>query len=518
MKMECLLGIDIGSTNLKVSLYNFKGNRIIGTTRSNKAHHSNLNKSQWSIYDPDEIWSNIRDAICEVTDKIKDAELIKSIGVAGMGEPGVPIDKKGDWIYPFITWFDLRCTPQTNWWKENFGSYKLFRISGQTLHPMYTINRIMWLKENEPEIYRKMKRWLNIVDYLIFKLTGQFVTDYSIASRTMAFDVTKRRWSQEIFQAADIDVKIMPSIYPSGSFVGGVTKQAANSTGLKKGTLVCTGGHDHACAAFAVKVVEGGLVLDSTGTSEAVVTVLDSPIFRKKVWDAGLSVYPHVIQDKYQVLGGIPLSGGTLEWYIKNFGYKERHESKNSRENIYSLLLKKAEKADVGSSGLFWLPHLRGTSANPTSRGALIGVTDSHQEKHILRAIIEGLCFELRDLIERYEQLFNLKVNKIVAVGGAARSDFWLQMKANVTGRAFEVTCAEEPASLGAAMLAGIGAGIYQDYQEANNETYKIQKKIIPEARYSQKYDVYYRKIYSEFSRGLERINAKINKEFPKYD
>jgi len=508
-----LLGIDIGSTNLKANLYDVKGNRIAGTSRHIKVHYSRAGGQERSVYNPDELWSEIVSLIQEITGQVTNSRMIRGIGVTGMGEPGIPVDSNGEWIYPAITWFDQRTKSQAQWWADNFDLYKLFRITGQPLHPMYSINRIMWLKENESSAYRKMRKWLNLEDYIIFKLTGNFATDFSIASRTMGFDVMKRCWSEEVFRAANIDIQIMPAVYPSGTIVGKVSRQTANISGLAEGTPVVTGGHDHGCAALAVRVFEEGLILDSTGTVEVVLGALNTPMLNEETYNACLAVYPHPAKEKYQVLEAILFSGGTLEWYVNQFGYSEKLESEKTGKSLYSIVLKAAESADVGSSGLFWFPHLRGTYADPGSRGALLGVRDFHTKKQILRAFIEGICFELRRILENHEKLFGMKTDKIVVVGAATESEFWLQTKADITGKIIEVPDVVEAASLGAAILAGIGVGIYKDYYDAT-KTYKIRKEFRPNLQHFQKYELYYQNIYSEMCHSLACLNDKISKEF----
>lgn len=511
--MKYLLGIDIGTTNLKANLYDLKGNRIGGASCRIRVHYSKPGNQEWSAYNPDELWNQITSVIQEAIGGIANPKMIEGIGITGMGEPGIPIDASGEWLYPAITWFDSRTKSQAQWWADNFDLYRLFKITGQPLHPMYSINRIMWLKENELFLYRKMRKWLNLEDYVIYKLTGNFATDFSIASRTMGFDVKKQCWSEEVFQAVNIDIEIMSSVYASGTVVGKVSKKVANVSGLAEGTPVVTGGYDHGCAALAVKVFEEGSLLDSTGTSEAILTVLDTPILSKKIYDAGLTVYPHSAKGKFQVLGSILFSGRTLDWYIEQFGYKEKMSSQKEANSVYSMLLNKAESVDIGSSGLFWLPHLGGTLADPTSRGALIGITSSHRKEHILRAIIEGLCYELRATIEDYEELFGLEIDRVVAVGGATKSDFWLQTKTDITGRTIERPAIVEAASLGAAVLAGIGVGIYEDYNDATNN-YRIEKKFTPIPQHFRKYELYYRNIYTKMRYTLPDLNDRINKEF----
>lgn len=515
INIEYLLGIDVGTTNLKANLYDTKGKRVGGSSRPTRTHHPNPERPGWSVYDPDELWDNTVQVIREVVSKIRRPEMIKGLAITGMGEPGVPIDRDGNWLYPAITWFDRRTAPQAEWWKEQVGSYRVFAITGQPILFQASINMIMWLKENEPKVYQKMYRWLNIEDYLIFKISGNFATDYSIASRTMGFDVKNKCWSEELFQAADLDIEKMVPVHPSGTAVGKVSKEAACATALAQNTVVVTGGHDHGCATLAAKVFEEDSILNSTGTSDAIVGVINYPSLTDEICNAALSVYPHPVKGKYQVLTGLMFAGATLDWYVERFGYQEKMIVNKTKKGIHSLLLQEAERADLCSSGLFWLPHLRGIVTDIGSRGALVGIVESHKKSDVLRAIIEGICFEVRGIIENYESLLKFRADTIVVVGGTSQSDFWLQMRADITGRVIEIPDVVEATSLGAAILAGISVGIYKDHEEAAAQIYRIKKKFQPDPDRSEKYNYCYQKIYRKIYQSLKELNSTINQEFP---
>ena len=208
-------------------------------------------------------------------------------------EPIIPVDGHGNWLYPAICWFDRRTEPQARWWRRHFGARRMFAITGQPISFFLSLNSIMWIREHEPAIFAQAHKWLVVEDYLIFKLTGSYATDYSIASRTMGFDVTRRAWSEEVFAAADLDRSKMAEVHPCGTPVGTITADAASRTGLAASTIVATGGHDHGCATLPARVSGEGSILNSTGTTDGIIGVIDAPRLTDEVFEAALPVYPH---------------------------------------------------------------------------------------------------------------------------------------------------------------------------------------------------------------------------------
>ena len=503
-----LIGIDVGTTNLKVCVYDLDGKRVSSASRPTLLHNPDPQHPAWAVYEPVEIWNNIAEALREAVGAIPDPEAIKGIAITSMGEAGIPVDKDGSHLYPAIAWFDPRAEPQTRKIEESIGRYDLFRITGHPIYPIYSINKIMWFKENVPDLFAKTVKWLCMEDYIIFKLTGEYATDYSVAGRTMAFDVKKGAWSEEIFKSIGIDSNIMPPAHPSATPVGEVTQKAANETGLKPGTMVATGGHDHSCGALAVGVFEEGSVLDSTGTAEALITVLNSPLLGDDVCDRAISVYHHPAPDRYQALGAIYFSGGALDWIIDRLGMGK------VGAQTYAEVMSRAESAEAGSNGLFYLPHLRGSFNDPYARGGYIGLLSSHTQEDILRATIEGLCYELKDFVESYKTLFKLDIHKIVAIGGATASDFWMQTKADVSGCLIEVSDVDEATSLGAAVLAGVAAGVYRDHHQAYERTHSVSKVFEPEGARNHLYTESYRNVYRKLSLTLKEINHTISRSF----
>ena len=503
-----LVGIDVGTTNWKANVYDLDGKRVAGASRPTLMHYPDPQHPGWAVYEPDEIWNSISEVLREAMSRIPDPDGVKGVGITSMGETGIPIDKDGNHLYAAITWFDPRAQPQADKIEETLGKYSIFSITGHTPYPIYSINKIIWLKENVPDVFNRTVKWLCMEDYIIFKLTGEYATDYSVAGRTMAFDVKEGAWSEEICKATGIDPSIMPPAYPSGTPVGKVTEKAAGETGLRPGTIVATGGHDHSCGALAVGVFDEGAVLDSTGTAEALITVLNEPTLSQEACDCSLAIYHHPAPDRYQALGALYFSGGALDWIIERLGVGE------IGSKTYADVMARAGSAEVGSNGLFYLPHLRGAFNDSYSRGAYIGLLSSHTQDDMFRATIEGLCYELKDFVSNFETLFKLDITKIVAIGGATASDFWMQTKADVTGCPIEVTDVEEATSLGAAVLAGVAVGVYQDHYQAYERTQSVSKVYEPEVGRSRSYDELFQSVYRKFYTTLKDLNHTISRSF----
>ena len=259
-----LLGIDVGTTNLKANLYDVAGNWIAGSSVPMRAV-SPPGHPDWSAYDPDELWNNTVENLRRITRQVEHPESIAALAVVGMGEPIIPVDGDGTSLYPAICWFDRRTEPQARWWRQHFGARRMYAITGQPISFFLSLNSIMWIREHEPAIFSHARKWLVVEDYLIFRLTGSHATDYSIASRTMGFDVTGRAWSEEVFAAADLDPASMAEAHPSGTPVGTIGRDVAALTGLAAGTIVATGGHDHGCATLPARGSGAGSILNSSG-------------------------------------------------------------------------------------------------------------------------------------------------------------------------------------------------------------------------------------------------------------
>ena len=502
-----LLGLDIGTTNCKAILFDVEKNKEIVYSRKMKTHYT---KEGYVFFEPTEIWDSVCGLIQEVIAKASHPLQVKGLSIASMAETGIPLDEKGKPIYHAIAWFDPRTKSQTQWWKDNFDPYKLYKITGLPLDYIFSVNKIMWIRENEPSIYKSIRKWLCIPDFIIYRLTGEYVTDYSIASRTMALDIRNRVWSSEILNVAEIDPAVMPPISPSGKIVGKVSSRASSETGLGRNTLVVTGGHDHLCGALAAGVYEEGQVLDSIGTSETILSVIKEPALNKELFNFNLLCGCHVAKNRYYIAGGMPSAGLMLDWCKNEF----TSEKDKTKEKIYQWLTEKAEIIEAGSNGLFFLPHFRGSSTlyrDSASRGAFIGLREFHQKAHIVRSVIEGLCYESLSLIQVLESALGWKFSDLTAL---CKNDLWLKIKADVTGKTLRIPPNREPTALGAALLAGIGIGVYKNEVDALKKIDQKFKKIYPNPKFSQRYQLLYREIYKAIYPVLRSIHKKIDQAY----
>jgi len=305
----------------------------------------------------------------------------------------------------------------------------------------------------------------------------------------------------------------MPKVHPSGIVVGEVTKEAADETGLQKGTPVVTGGHDYCCTALAVGVVEVGDFLNCAGTSDPLALVMDKPLLTKKLGKIRFPCEPHVVKGKYTLRGTVTSSGMIIEWLKTVLNMKEKIGKEIGEKTVYETLYEQAQLSAPGAQGLFLVPHFYGSGTppyNPTDKGLLGGLTAFHTKADIIRAVLEGVSYELRLNIELMEKFAGRKIHRITITGGGSKSDFQVQLRADITGKEFEVVPTEQSASLGAAILAGIGIGIYKNEKDALNKIH-IKKRIYhPNPRFSKRYSRYYRKGYVPIYKNARKISRII--------
>ncbi len=504
--MSYLMGIDIGSTSIKSHIYNITGNIIASGKRPTKVSYLNSEHQDWVYWDPEIMWEDTISVIREAVKKVDYPEKIKGIAVTGFGQDGLPVDEDGNWLYPFISWHCSRTEPQSQVLKSKIGASKIFNISGRQIMPIDSIYRIMWIKDNHPEILEKTDKWLLVEDYINYKLCGRKVTDYSIASTTSVLNLKKQIWSKDLIESAGIDKEIFPDIQSSGSVIGRITDRVSRMTGLKNKTPVVLGGHDCITASLAVGAYKRNVIMDICGTWETVLKSVKKPFLNKSIFNAGLTVESHVMENNYAIFA-TAVAGGMFEWYKNNFIQKKGEIENN---------LQKASKINPGSKGLFFLPHFSGAGTpinDNRSLGAFIGLSDNINKVVLLRGIIEGLNYQFREMLESLEYTLNIEAQNIVSVGGITRNKLWMQIKSDIIGKKIIIPAIEEASSLGAALLAGIGVGIYKDINEAFDNTFRIKKIYEPNKNSSQKYNTYY-DIYKEIYPAVKNVNNKIFENF----
>jgi xylulokinase len=513
--MDALMGIDLGSTSLKAFVYDLEGNRIAGGSRPTLKYHPNPDRPEWTVWQPEQIWGGTAEAIRDAVSQLSDPGLIKAVAVTGMGMDGVPIDKDGQWLYPFISWHDPRTAPQHSWWLENVGDEKTFLSGGWPIWTISTALRLLWMAEHEPEILKRTDKWLLIEDFLNFKLTGCQVTDFTMASCTGLFDQRRLNWSDEILGLAGIERRLLVDAACSGTVIGEVTETAAQATGLKVGTPIVLGGHDFLCGALPVGAFKPGVVLDVTGTWEIVLTATDEPNLTAEVFEAGLVSEAHVARGKFAGWGGA-VAAEMLEWYRKEYGLGAKQAAETSGGDDWDYLMAEAAASPPGSRGVMFLPHLSGSGCpvkDGRSMGAFVGLTNMSGKGDMLRAVVEGLDYQFLDIVRSMQSGMGLKPDRLVAVGGAVRNKFWMQNKADVTGLPIDVPNVDEATPLGAAILAGIGVGLYRDEEDAFQHVYKQGHTFEPDLKLSEQYCEWF-EIYRTLYPALKNVNHRLFERF----
>ena len=510
--MAYLMGIDLGSTSLKAIVYDLEGNVVAQSSRPTEKY-TPPDHPEWIFWKPEQIWGGTAAAIKEAVSQLKQPDAIKAVAVTGMGVDAVPIDENGKWLYPFISWHDNRAIPQQEWWEKNVGNEKTFNTGGWAPWPINTALRMLWLAENEPEIHARTDKWLLIEDFLNFMLCGEKATDYTMASCTLLFDQNTQDWSDEILNLAGIERGLLCDPHPSGTFLGGVTPQAAEATGLAAGTPVVLGGHDHLCGALPVGAFKPGLVLDVTGTWEVVMSVVAKPTMTTDILNAGITMQSHVAPGMYAGWGGA-VAAEMVEWYRREYGHFAKSAAETQGGSDWDHLLKIAAESPPGARGTMFLPHMSGASCpiiDGLSLGAFVGLSTTSTAGDMLRAIFEGLDYQFLDIVNKMETQMGMQADSIVAVGGAIRNKFWMQNKADVVGRPIQVPAIEEATPLGAAILAGMGVGVYKDVQDAYEHVYKPGETYTPDPKLTTQYAEWF-SIYQDLYPTLKNINHRLHK------
>jgi len=499
--MARLLGIDVGTSAVKALVFDAASGQVVAqASRPLPAHHP---RPEWTEFDPQALW----DTVCRCLQRLwreVAPESVVALGVASMAEAGVLLDGSGHPVYPIIAWHDPRTEPQVAWLAERIDPFEIYQITGQRLRYIFSLLKLLWLREHEPRRFQTARHWLCVQDYVIWRLTGELATDRTIASRTLAFDQAHGTWSQRMLEIAGLDPKLFPPVFPSGTEVGRVTPRAANETGLVIGTPVCTGGHDHLCGAFAVGVIAPGQVLDSSGTAQAILTLTPAWNPSRALFESGFTHYHYVIDGHYIVQGGLSMAGGVLHWLVRLLGGAPSVPD-------YERWLKAAERVPAGANGVLCLPFLLGKPGpgmDPVMRGVFLGLTPATTAEELVRAALEGLAYYLREVVEAFEALLGELADEIVAIGGTTREGLLPQIKADVTGRRVRVPDIAEATALGAALLAGLGVEVFATPAEAVGAVQATSTEFEPHPRTKAVYEQGYA-LYREAGRRLAGVHRR---------
>ena len=405
-----LIGIDVGTTNIKALIFDPRGHEIARAQAKTPTHHPQL---EWAYYKPDELWETVCGVLKNAIAQIDNPANITGIATASIGETGVPIDKRGNPTGHAIAWFDQRTRPQCEQLRKTFDRDKLFSLTGLPLQPISSLCKILWIREHQPEAFARTATWLNTADYIAFRLSGIPATDYSLASRTLAFDLHRRQWANDLLSEVRLSPKLFAPLCNAGTDLGPILPDIARETGLPRHTRICAGGHDHICGALAVGVTEPGTMLNSLGTAEALCLPISHPLTDPQIGRQNFTIGAHVAPDQYYFLGGLFTSGASIEWFRSLFG----------EGADYTTLISEARESPPGSLGVGFLPQLRFTNPPHTeaiARGTFIGLTPDANRGTLFRAILEGLSMEMRLMIEASKSIPAYPKQKILSQSAVA--------------------------------------------------------------------------------------------------
>lgn len=506
-----IIGLDIGTSGCKCTVFDYEGN--VRSFSYREYYTENPKRGQYEL-NPQKVWDAVKYVIYQASHEYGNKQLSEAtvISVSSFGEAAVPVDKNGKILYNSILYTDSRGMEQANYLADRMGSCKIMELTGLPVHCMYTVNKLMWIKENMRDVYERMWKFLLFEDFIIYKLTGLPVIDYSLASRTMAFNILEKKWESVILNEAGLKDHLFSEAKPSGTIVGTIKKDIAEELKLYTSTLVATGGHDQVCAVLGTGILTGGMAVDGMGTSECITTVFDRPVLNEKMLRYNFNCEPHAIDGRYLTLS-FTFSGGSLvKWYRNCFGEKEKAEAEKENVSVYKILDRKAAKEKPAP--ILVLPHFSGSGTpymDPCSAGAIVGLTLDTTGPQIYRSILEGINYEMRYNLECLEKC-GIVVNSLRAAGGGAKSDLWLQIKADIMGRKIEVMEMEEAGTLGTAMLAGVAAGIYPSLESAVGKLVKVKKEFYPDTRAHKVYNEYYDS-YKRLYQAVKSIYNNNNQE-----
>lgn len=448
----------------------------------------------WAEQEPLDWWRACGIAVRKAMSAAKaKAEDVACIGFSGQMHGAVMLDVSGNVIRPAIIWCDQRTEKQSKQLETEFGLANIIQLTCNRPLTNFTLTKLMWVRENEPQNWSRIRYVMLPKDYIRYRLTGDRAIDMADASGTLMLDVANRRWSEKILQGAKVTKEWLPALYESPDVCGKLSNEGASATGLKAGTPVVAGAGDQAAGAVGMGIVRAGVVSATIGTSGVVFAATDRPALDSQ---GRLHTFCHAIPGRWHVMGVTQAAGLSLRWFRDQFG-----AGSNGGRDPYERLSDEAAKIPAGSEGLFWAPYLMGERTphlDPNVRGALVGISPSHTRAHVIRAIQEGVAFSLKDTFSIFEEM-KVPVTKIRLGGGGARSRLWRQIQADVYAHEVELVEAEEGAAYGAAILAGVGAKHWKSVDEACDEIVRVGTRVAPNARDSaimQKSYAAYRRIY----------------------
>ena len=470
--MSLLLGIDVGTGGTRALVIDERGGIVASATAEHAPFASP--ETGWAEQDPHDWWRATREAVAQVLRQPGvSADAIKAVGFSGQMHGSTLLDSHDEVVRPALLWCDQRTDRQCQQITDTIGAARLIEL---TLNPAltgFTAPKLLWVREHEPEQWRAVRSVLLPKDYVRFRLTGHKATDVADASGTLLFDVGARKWSATVLDALDLKPSLMPEAFESPMITGSISADGADATGLRAGTPVVGGGGDQAAGAVGMGIVRAGAVSATIGTSGVVFAATDRPVLEPR---GRIHTFCHAVPGRWHMMGVTLGAGLSLRWF------RDQFVSSPSRDP-YDVMTEAAATAPAGSDGVLWAPYLMGERTphlDPHARAALVGLSGSHTKAHVFRAVLEGVAFSLKDSFSIFEEM-KVPISHVRLGGGGARSALWRKIQADTYGYPVEIIAAEEGAAYGAALLAGVGGGLWKTVDEACDAVVRVVTRIEPD-------------------------------------
>ena len=469
-----LLGIDVGTGGSRALLIDDQGHVLASATEAHAPFTSP--ETGWAEQAPDDWWQASQTAIraALATGACRPTE-IGGIGLSGQMHGSVLLDASDAVLRPALLWCDQRTDRQCRWLTDTVGARRLIELTSNPALTGFTLPKLLWVRKHEPDVWTRTASVLLPKDYVRLRLTGERATDAADASGTLLFDVAHRAWSGAMMEVAGLEPRQLPAVFEGPEITGRVTPTVASDIGVPAGTPVVAGGGDQSAGAVGMGIVRPGVVSATIGTSGVVFAATDSPTLDPH---GRVHTFCHAVPGRWHVMGVTQAAGLSLRWFRDRFG-----AGSDDGRDPYDRLADEAAQAPPGADGVLWAPYLMGERTphlDANARAALVGLAAAHTRAHVVRAILEGVAFSLRDTFTIFEEI-QVPVTEIRLGGGGARSALWQQIQADVYRAPVATLEAEEGAAYGAALLAGVGTGVWSSVDEACDQAVTIANRIDPE-------------------------------------
>lgn len=503
--VKYLLAHDLGTSGNKATLFTTEGTLVKSIVYSYETEYFNSN---WVEQDPENWWK----AVCSTTKEILkdlDKNQVAAVSFSGQMMGCLCVDRNGRPLRKSIIWADQRAVKEADAIRDKIGEERFYKITGHRISASYGLQKLLWIKSNQPEIYENTYKMLNSKDYIIYKLTGKFVTDYSDATGTCILDLNTYKWSDELINITDIDPDKLPELKNSTDVIGGVSESSAALTGLAAGTPVVCGGGDGVCATVGAGCIKEGSAYSIVGSSSWISMTTERPIYDDQMRTFN---WAHIIPGYVAPCGTMQAAGLSYSWLKNQICTSEIREAEEKGISPYEIINREIEKSPAGANGLLFLPYLLGERSprwNPNARGGFIGLTIEHKREDILRSVLEGITLNLNVILSVFKQHTDIK--EIIVIGGGAKGNIWRQIMADVYNlRILKPNYLEEATSMGAAVTGGVGVGVFKGFEVISKfiEIETVQNPIYENSKKYQKLAPIFDDCYNSLLDVYEKLSS----------